>query len=75
MAVAARYIRSDLKLSSDADPTPANSIGIDISGFTTANFKLRKKIDFDMDLIYQTLAQDLNTMKVVQKTSFQQILK
>ena len=27
-------IRSDLKLSSDADPTPANSIGIDISAST-----------------------------------------
>ena len=44
MAVAARYIRSDLKLSSDADPTPANSIGIDISGFYNGkSFKFKKK--------------------------------
>jgi len=45
MAVAARYIRSDLKLSSDADPTPASSIGIDISGFYYGKvFKLNKNI-------------------------------
>ena len=44
MAVAARYIRSDLKLSSDADPTPASSIGIDISGFYNGKtFKINKK--------------------------------
>ena len=44
MAVAARYIRSDLKLSSDADPTPASSIGIDISGFYKGKtFKINKK--------------------------------
>ena len=45
MAVAARYIRSDLKLSSDADPTPASSIGIDISGFYLGKiFKLNKNV-------------------------------
>ena len=45
MAVAARYIRSDLKLSSDADPTPASSIGIDISGFYFGKiFKLNKNV-------------------------------
>ena len=45
MAVAARYIRSDLKLSSDADPTPASSIGVDISGFYNGKtFKLKKKV-------------------------------
>ena len=45
MAVAARYIRSDLKLSSDADPTPASSIGIDISGFYNGKtFKFKKKV-------------------------------
>ena len=45
MAVAARYIRSDLKLSSDADPTPASSIGIDISGFYIGKtFKVNKKV-------------------------------
>ena len=45
MAVAARYIRSDLKLSSDADPTPASSIGIDISGFYIGKtFKFKKRV-------------------------------
>ena len=45
MAVAARYIRSDLKLSSDADPTPASSIGIDISGFYSGKtFKFKKRV-------------------------------
>ena len=45
MAVAARYIRSDLKLSSDADPTPASSVGIDISGFYNGKtFKFKKKV-------------------------------
>ena len=44
MAVAARYIRSDLKLSSDADPTPASSIGIDISGFYNGKaFRFKKR--------------------------------
>ena len=33
MAVAVRYIRSDLKLSSDLDNNSANSIGVDIAGF------------------------------------------
>ena len=45
MAVAARYIRSDLKLSSDADPTPASSIGIDISGcYIGKTFKFKKRV-------------------------------
>ena len=33
MAVAARYIRSDLKLASDSDNNSANSLGIDIAGY------------------------------------------
>lgn len=33
MAVAARYIRSDLKLFTDSDNNSANSLGIDIAGF------------------------------------------
>ncbi len=33
MAVAVRYIRSDLKLSSDSDNNSANSLGVDIAGF------------------------------------------
>ena len=33
MAVAGRYIRSDLKLYSDSDNNSANSLGVDIAGF------------------------------------------
>ena len=33
MSVAARYIRSDLKLATDSDNNSANSLGIDIAGF------------------------------------------
>ena len=33
MAVATRYIRSDLKISTDTDNNSANSLGIDIAGF------------------------------------------
>ncbi len=33
LAVAGRYIRSDLKLSSDMDATPASTLGVDIAAF------------------------------------------
>lgn len=33
MAVAGRFIRSDLKLSSDVDATPASTLGVDIAAF------------------------------------------
>jgi hypothetical protein len=33
LAVAGRFIRSDLKLSTDLDATPANTLGVDIAGF------------------------------------------
>jgi len=33
MAVAARFIRSDLKISSDIDASSANTLGVDIAGF------------------------------------------
>lgn len=33
LAVAGRFIRSDLKLSSDVDATPASTLGVDIAGF------------------------------------------
>lgn len=33
LAVAGRYIRSDLKLSSDIDATPASTMGVDIAAF------------------------------------------
>ena len=37
MAVAGRYIRSDLKIATDADTSSANSAGIDIAGFYQSN--------------------------------------
>ncbi|MBN08837.1 MAG: hypothetical protein CMC79_00470 [Flavobacteriaceae bacterium] len=41
MAVAARYIRSDLKLNNDADSSSANSLGIDIAAyFQSDSFEL-----------------------------------
>lgn len=33
LAVAGRFIRSDLKLSTDLDASPANTLGVDIAGF------------------------------------------
>jgi len=33
MAVAGRYIRSDLKIATDADTSSANTLGVDIAGF------------------------------------------
>ena len=33
MAVGGRYIRSDLRIASDADNSSANSLGIDIAGY------------------------------------------
>ena len=33
MSVAGRFLRSDLKISTDMDATSANSLGVDISGF------------------------------------------
>lgn len=50
MAVAGRYIRSDLKISTVSDATAANSIGVDIAGFyQSAPFKFRKT-----DAIFRT---------------------
>lgn len=44
MAVAGRYIRSDLKISTDADTSSANSLGIDIAGyFQSSEFNLGSK--------------------------------
>ena len=36
-AIAVRYIRSDLKIASDADTSSANSLGIDIAGYYESN--------------------------------------
>ena len=37
MAVAGRYIRSDLKISTDGDASSSNSLGVDIAGFYKGN--------------------------------------
>jgi len=37
MAVGGRYIRSDLKIASDADTSSANTLGIDIAGYYQSN--------------------------------------
>lgn len=37
MSVAGRYIRSDLKISTDVDATSSNSLGVDIAGFYKGN--------------------------------------
>ena len=34
MSVAGRFLRSDLKIHTDMDATSANSLGVDIAGFT-----------------------------------------
>lgn len=57
MAVAARYIRSDLKLSSDADATPASSIGIDIAAFYHGEY-------FDMGTNKASMRYGLNVSNV-----------
>lgn len=37
MAVAGRYIRSDLKISTDVDASSSNSLGVDVAGFYKGN--------------------------------------
>ena len=37
MAVAGRYIRSDLKISADVDASSSNSLGVDVAGFYKGN--------------------------------------
>lgn len=50
MAIAGRYIRSDLKIATAADATAANSLGIDIAGYYQSNtFKFSKT-----DAIFRT---------------------
>lgn len=57
MAVAARYIRSDLKLSSDADATPASSIGIDIAAFYQGEY-------FDMGTNKASMRYGINVSNI-----------
>ena len=57
MAVAARYIRSDLKLSSDVDATPASSIGIDIAAFYQGEY-------FDMGTNKASMRYGINVSNI-----------
>lgn len=45
MAVAGRYIRSDLKIATVSDATAANSIGVDIAGYYQSNLFKFKSTD------------------------------
>tara|TARA_B100000767_G_scaffold272834_1_gene301425 strand:- start:3340 stop:4527 length:1188 start_codon:yes stop_codon:yes gene_type:complete len=64
MAVAARFIRSDLKISSDADASSANTLGLDIAGFYKSdlfdfrNNKARLRLGFNISNIGPRLKYD-----------------
>ena len=64
MAVAARFIRSDLKISSDLDATSANTLGIDIAGFYKSDLfdfsdkKARLRLGFNVSNIGPRLKYD-----------------
>lgn len=64
MAVAARFIRSDLKISSDLDATSANTLGVDIAGFYRSDLfdfakkKARLRIGFNISNIGPRLKYD-----------------
>ena len=64
MAVAARFIRSDLKISSDIDASSANTLGVDIAGFYKSdlfdfqNNKVRLRLGFNISNIGPRLKYD-----------------
>ena len=64
MAVAARFIRSDLKISSDIDASSANTLGVDIAGFYKSdlfdfqNNKARFRSGFNISNIGPRLKYD-----------------
>jgi len=64
MAVAARFIRSDLKISSDIDASSANTLGVDIAGFYRSdlfdfqNNKARLRLGFNISNIGPRLKYD-----------------
>ena len=64
MAVAARFIRSDLKISSDIDASSANTLGVDIAGiyksdlFDFQNNKARLRLGFNISNIGPRLKYD-----------------
>ncbi len=64
MSVGGRFIRSDLKISMDADATSANSLGVDISGFYNSdlfdfyNNSSRLRVGFNISNIGPRLKYD-----------------
>ena len=64
MAVAARFIRSDLKISSDIDASSANTLGVDIAGFYKSDLfdfqdnKARLRLGFNISNIGPRLKYD-----------------
>lgn len=64
MAVAARFIRSDLKISSDLDASSANTMGVDIAGFYKSDLfdcakkKARLRLGFNISNIGPRLKYD-----------------
>ena len=64
MAVTARFIRSDLKISSDVDASSANTLGVDISGFYKSDLfdfqenKARLRLGFNISNIGPRLKYD-----------------
>jgi hypothetical protein len=76
MAVAGRYIRSDLKIVTDADTSSANSLGVDISGFYQSNvFELGTnnaifRSGFNISNIGPRLVYDIGDQKNFIPTNF-----
>ena len=70
MAVAGRYIRSDLKISTVSDATSANSVGVDIAGYYQSNnFKLKStdaifRSGFNISNIGPRLNYDVGGQKI-----------
>ena len=76
MAVAGRYIRSDLKIVTDSDTSSANSLGVDIAGFHQSNvFKFGSnnaifRTGFNISNIGPKLSYDLGGQKNFIPTNF-----
>lgn len=69
MSVAGRYIRSDLKLSSDGDAASANTLGVDIAGFYQSKTRkvgkndMRFRSGFNLSNIGPRLVYDIGGQK------------
>ena len=71
MAIATRYIRSDLKISLDADTSSANTLGIDIAGFyQTSPFDFGNNNAVFSNKVYNSTSMyfDISNMKKLDQT-------